>query len=117
LVLIFGAGPLLAALPGLRSEEDLPLCCRGNGQHMCSVRRFRAARAGETGKPGVRARCPFAGSRSVVFARVQSFDAPRSPSAVIGDVSAVRLSIPQVKIQVAALFFGPSKRGPPLQSL
>jgi len=80
---------------------------------MCSVRRFRAGQTGESGKPSLQARCPYAGGRTAVIARVQSLDAPRSGLASSGDLSAVRFSVRQENIEFASLFFGPSKRGPP----
>lgn len=84
---------------------------------MCGVRRFRGGDGNESGKPGVRARCPYAAHITTIFARVQTFDAPRATPASNSARAASRISIRLEEIAVCVDFFGPSKRGPPVQYL
>jgi len=49
MILLFGLGPLAAALPG-SDESRLPPCCRRHGAHHCAMKMRMAAQAA-SGKP------------------------------------------------------------------
>src|ERR1700731_2236258 len=79
LVLFFGAGPLLPALAVSHVQSDVPACCRKDGAHRCSVGSAEKSKAGQNGKPGLRAACPFLLHSVPGIAEPQSF-VPPSPA-------------------------------------
>jgi len=58
LILLFGLGPLAAALPA-RAESRLPACCRRNGEHHCAMDAIQVLQSGTDGAFSSPARCPL----------------------------------------------------------
>jgi hypothetical protein len=113
LVLFFGAGPLLPALALSRVQSDVPTCCRKDGAHRCSVRSAEKSNAGQNGKPGLRAVCPFLSHAVPGIAGPQSFVSPSAAELFAAVVPIQALFSYRVATVLAISFLGNPKRGPP----
>jgi len=115
LALLFGLGPLAAALPA-SEDARLPACCRRNGAHHCamSARMARMAEAASDGRAAVSApaTCPhYPGAAMALMAPMHALLAPAAEF-VVPQSSEPALSFANISARTA-----PARRhagrGPP----
>ena len=111
-VLLFVGVPALSALAATSVSLDLPVCCKKDGAHMCSVRRTHANQKDE--RPGLSALCPFAlqSKPAVLGQRIGISLSMNSTAVQAPETQGIVHS--QVSAPTGTLLPGNAERGPPL---
>lgn len=113
LMLFFVVGPLLPAMAVDRTQSEVPGCCRKDGAHRCSVRSAKKSKSEQSGKPALRAVCPFLSNAVVSATAPQSF-VPPSPAELSAGVVPPQLLFSYDVATVLTIFSpGNLQRGPP----